>query len=59
MHTGFWRENVKEKECLEDLDVDGRILSPFQETGWKVWTPVGDYWHVFINMYNEVSHSVK
>jgi hypothetical protein len=28
---GFGKKNVKEKECLEDLDVDGRILSLFQE----------------------------
>jgi len=50
---------LKEKECLEDLDVDVRILNRFQETGWKVWTLVRDYWHVFIKMYTEVSHSVK
>jgi hypothetical protein len=43
MHTGVWRENVKEEGCLEDPDVDERILSLFQETGWKVWTPVRDY----------------
>jgi hypothetical protein len=50
MHTGFWRENVKKKECLELLDVDGRILNLFQETGWEVWAPVRDHWNVFMNM---------
>jgi hypothetical protein len=33
---------MKEKECLEDLDVDGGILSLFQEMGWEVWPPVRD-----------------
>jgi hypothetical protein len=23
MHAGFWCENVKERDLLEDLDVDG------------------------------------
>lgn len=41
---------MKKKECLEDLDVDGRILNLFQETGWEVWTPVRNHWNVFINM---------
>jgi len=25
MHRGFWWEHMKEKDCLEDLGVDGRI----------------------------------
>jgi len=26
MHTVLWVENLKRKDCLEDLDIDGRIL---------------------------------
>jgi hypothetical protein len=27
MYTGFWRKNLKGTDHLEDLGVDGRILS--------------------------------
>jgi hypothetical protein len=26
MHTGFWWGGLKERDNLEDLDVDGRII---------------------------------
>jgi hypothetical protein len=26
VHTEFWRGNLRERENLEDLDVDGRII---------------------------------
>jgi hypothetical protein len=26
MHTGFWWENVKERDRLEDLGIDGRVM---------------------------------
>jgi hypothetical protein len=26
MHTIFWLENVKGRDCFEDLGIDGRIL---------------------------------
>jgi hypothetical protein len=26
MRRGFWRGNVKERDHLEDLDVDGRLI---------------------------------
>ena len=26
MHTGIWRENLREREHLEDLLVDGRVI---------------------------------
>ena len=26
VHTGFWWEDLRQREHLEDLDVDGRII---------------------------------
>jgi hypothetical protein len=26
MHTGFRAENLKERDCLEDIDIRGRII---------------------------------
>jgi len=26
VHTGIWWENVRERENLEDIDADGRII---------------------------------
>jgi hypothetical protein len=26
MHTGFWRGDLRERDHLEDLNVDGRII---------------------------------
>jgi hypothetical protein len=26
LHTGFWRDNMSEKDHLDDLGVDGRII---------------------------------
>jgi hypothetical protein len=25
MHTGFWQENLKERDMFEDLGINGRI----------------------------------
>jgi hypothetical protein len=25
-HTGFWWGNLKERDCVEDVGVDGRII---------------------------------
>jgi hypothetical protein len=51
-HTGFWRGNIKEKDLLGDLGVDGRIMLKFifekwdgrAETGFirpRIWTGSG------------------
>jgi len=29
MHTGFWREDPKERDHMEDLGEDGRIILKF------------------------------
>ena len=36
MHTGFWWENLREGEHLEDPDVDGRIILKLtiEKWGW-------------------------
>ena len=26
VHTGFWRRDLRERNHLEDLDIDGRII---------------------------------
>jgi len=26
VHTGFWWDNLRERDHLEDLDVDGRLI---------------------------------
>ena len=34
VHTGFWWGNLKQRERLEDLSVDGRIISKCEEIEW-------------------------
>jgi hypothetical protein len=37
LHTAFWQENLKERDRLDDLDVDGDTNEIyFEETGWEV-----------------------
>jgi hypothetical protein len=40
MHTKFWLENMKERDHLEDLLVDGSIIlkSILNKQGVRVWT---------------------
>ena len=39
-YTGFWWENLREKDHLEDPDVDGRIILRWILRKWDVgvWT---------------------
>jgi hypothetical protein len=40
VHTGFSSENVKEGDCLEDQDVDGRMILELRlsKSDGRVWT---------------------
>jgi hypothetical protein len=33
-HTGFWWGKLKQRDYVEDLDVDGRIISKFIFMKW-------------------------
>ena len=39
MHTGFWWGNLRERDPLKDLVVDGRIILKwiFKKYGWKFY----------------------
>jgi hypothetical protein len=37
VHTGLWWGNVRERNHLEDLDVDGRIILKWIVDG-RAWT---------------------
>lgn len=48
MHTGFWWGNLSERDYLEDLGIDGRILlkciSKKWDGGgmdWLIWLGIG------------------
>jgi len=40
VHTGFWWGYLREKDYLEDLGLDGRIILKwvFKKWDWDVWT---------------------
>lgn len=42
MCTVFWWRNLKETDCLEDLDVGGRIQLKLKGLRWEVW--IGFIW---------------
>jgi len=35
VRTGFWWGNRRERERLEDVDVDGWMMIMFKEMGWR------------------------
>jgi hypothetical protein len=40
MHTGFWWGDVRQRDHLEDLSVDGRIILKWNFKKWfgRAWT---------------------
>jgi hypothetical protein len=53
-HTGFWWGNLKERENLENLGVDGeiiltRILKRSVRRAWTVLAQVRDKWRAVVN----------
>jgi len=56
LHTGFWWGNLKERDHLEDLSIDGRIIFEwiFKEQDWEGvdWIDVAqdkDSWRAVLN----------
>jgi len=43
MSTGFWWADLKKRNCLEDLGVDGKVILKYILKNWdgKAWTRVG------------------
>ena len=55
VHTGFWWDNLRERDHLENLDVDGRLICKWIFRKWVGgygWIPVDqdkDRWWSFVN----------
>jgi len=56
VHTGFWWDNLRERDHLEDLDVDGRLIFKWifgkWDEGGMDWIPVDedkDRWWSSVN----------
>jgi len=56
VHTGFWSEDMMERDHLEDLDVDGRMILKWIFNKWngggKDWialTPDRERWRALAN----------
>jgi hypothetical protein len=44
VHTGFWWGDLRERDHLEDLDVDGRIISKWIFKKWDKEACTGLIW---------------
>jgi hypothetical protein len=44
VYTGFWWGNLKERDYLEDTDVDGRIILRWIFKKWDVRACAGSMW---------------
>ena len=55
MHTGFWSEDVREGDHLQDPGVDGKIILKMIYNMWETcmdWTVLSedkDMWHAVMN----------
>jgi hypothetical protein len=65
VHTGFWWGNLRKRDRLEDLGVDGRIISKWIFTKWDggiVWIDLAqdrDRWGGCCESGNKPSFSVR
>jgi hypothetical protein len=56
VHTGLWWENLRERENLEDLDADGRIILKWISKNWHGGTDwidranYNDRWPALVNV---------
>ena len=44
MYTGFWWGNLKERDYLEDTDIEGRIILRWIFRKWDVGAWTGSIW---------------
>jgi len=41
VHTGFWWRELRERDHLENVRVDGRIILKWTSSTWTGWTGLG------------------